>query len=192
VPAERAPEQHGKPASARVFFALWPPPALAGQLASLAEGTARRFGGRPTRAETIHLTLVFLGDIPETRLSELCVLASQLVAPAFGLQLDRLGFWQHNHLLWAGGAAQPALLALAAELHRRLVEAGFCLAGAGREFFPHVTLIRKLPAGGTPDLGQLVLPEFLPWRCTEVVLVRSRLSAVGSAYETLGRFPLVG
>jgi 2'-5' RNA ligase len=163
---------------------------LAEQLANIAESAAKHFGGKPTRPETIHLTLAFLGNVPEARLPELGALGKRLVAPAFDLHLDRLGFWQHNRLLWAGAAALPPLAALAAALQRQLLEAGFCPANAGRVFFPHVTLIRKVPAGSTPDLGQVVLPEFLPWTCREFVLVRSRLSTVGAAYGEIGRFPL--
>jgi 2'-5' RNA ligase len=42
---------------------------VAGRLAAIAGEAAARFGGRATRRDTIHLTLAFLGDVPESRLA---------------------------------------------------------------------------------------------------------------------------
>lgn len=170
---------------ARVFFAMWPPEAIAGQLADIAADFSQAAGGRPTRRETIHLTLAFLGDIAVERLPELQRLASEVNAAPFDLTLDRFGLWQHNRLLWAGCAAPP-LFELATALKTRLLEAGFTVADAKRPFAPHVTLVRKVTKLETP------LPAAIPlsWRCQDFVLVRSRLSAEGSAYGVLARFPL--
>lgn len=51
----------------RLFFALWPSPAAAERLASAATDAAARLGGRPTRLETLHLTLAFLGEVADER-----------------------------------------------------------------------------------------------------------------------------
>lgn len=51
-----------------IVFVLWPPMDAAEQLAAVARVTATRFGGKPTLVKTIHLTLAFLGDVPEARL----------------------------------------------------------------------------------------------------------------------------
>ena len=51
----------------RLFFALWPPEDLSRALADGAEALARRFGGKPARRETIHLTLAFLGEVDAAR-----------------------------------------------------------------------------------------------------------------------------
>jgi len=171
---------------ARVFFALWPPEAVAGGLAAIAAAFAKQTGGRPTRRETIHLTLAFLGDIPVERLPELQRLASEVHAAPFDLTLDRFGIWQHNRLLWAGCESLPLLAGLASNLKTRLLEAGFAVADAKRPFAPHVTLVRKVSNLETP----LLAAEALRWHCREFVLVRSRLSVEGSAYEVLARFPL--
>jgi 2'-5' RNA ligase len=56
---------------ARVFFALWPSPEAARQLAAVAASFAAAAGGRATRLESLHLTLAFLGDVAVDRLPEL-------------------------------------------------------------------------------------------------------------------------
>ena len=58
-------------ASARVFFAAWPAPAIQQALGKLALDLQPRCGGRAIPARNIHLTLVFLGDIERARLPRL-------------------------------------------------------------------------------------------------------------------------
>jgi len=189
VRPEGAAEPLDRPATTRVFFALWPPPVLAGKLADIAVTAAGQFGGRPTRRDTIHMTLAFLGDVAEARLPLLCASASRVVARSFDLTVDRLGFWRHNHLLWAGcRAVPPALPTLAGELSAVLDQAGFAIADRERRFAPHVTLLRRVPAD---DCQPLPAIDPLRWSCAHFVLVRSRLSAAGSSYQTLAEFPLL-
>ena len=175
--------------TARVFFALWPPEEVAGRLAVIAADYSQAAGGRPTRRETIHLTLAFLGDVAVERLPELQRVAGEVAPTSCELTLDRFAVWQHNRLFWAGCTAPPpALDELAGALKQRLQAAGFALADAKRPFVPHVTLVRKLVRLD----GALPAAEALNWWCRDFVLVRSRLSDKGSNYEVLGRFSLVG
>lgn len=174
--------------TARVFFALWPPEEVAGRLAVIAADYSQAAGGRPTRRETIHLTLAFLGDVAVERLPELQRVAGEVAPTSCELTLDRFGIWQHNRLLWAGCTTPPPLLDLAYFLNKRLLDAGFAVADAKRPFAPHVTLVRKLARF---DVA-LPVVEALNWPCREFVLVRSRLSGKGWDYEVLGRFSLVG
>lgn len=180
-------------ATARVFFALWPAPEIAAKLAEIAAMAGQTLGGKPTRCETIHLTLAFLGDVPEAQLPLLCAIASQVQGRSFDLTLDRLGFWHHNHLLWAGcETSPPALPALADDLAAAVQQGGFAVANGKHSFAPHVTLLRKVPAGAAPaSIGALPDSEVLHWHCDEFVLVRSRPSSAGSSYESLARFPLI-
>lgn len=178
-------EQGGK--SVRVFFALWPPAAGAERLDGIARATAVAHGGRATRAETIHLTLAFVGDVLEASLPALVDAAAGVRGQPFGLCLDRLGFWTHNRLCWAGASAPPPALAeLAGGLRAALRDAGFPVERERGAFVPHVTLVRKaVSAVPARPIGPAVV-----WRCEAFVLVRSRLSARGAAYEELRQFPL--
>lgn len=181
-----------KPATARVFFALWPSPALAVVLADLASAMASRFGGRPTRTDTVHLTLAFLGEVPESALPTLCAIAAGIKVPPFELLIDRLGYWPHHQLLWAGCSTSPAaLLDLVNGLQQNLGAAGFAPDRAERRFTPHISLLRKVPHISAPESDD-PLPKIqpLPWRCSRWVLVRSHATAPGSNYEVMAEFLL--
>jgi len=188
VPLDAKSESLDGAPSARVFFALWPEPALAAALAGLAGELATTFGGRPTRPETVHLTLAFLGDVATSRLSGLVALPKPAAAEPLTLHLDRLGYWPHNHLLWMGCREAPPLQRLVDGLLQQLAEAGFAIREPGRTFFPHLTLVRKLPPGSAPALPRLAAS--IAWPCTDFRLLASTLTAAGPAYRTLARFRL--
>lgn len=181
------PNGPGRPAAARVFFALIPDQAIRDRLDGVAREFATRYGGKATRSDTLHITLAFLGDTPMDRLPALLALAEQVRAPAFELTLDQLGYWRHNHILWAGCSnVPPAVVTLVSALKERLKAAHIPFDASHRNFVPHVTLIRKLaqPSGAMPPLSPI------PWLCQEFALMRSRLAQSGASYETLGRWPL--
>ena len=94
--AEGSGQRNERPDTARVFFALWPPPESARQLADVADSFATRSGGRATSQENIHLTLAFIGDVPVERLADLERAAREMRGEAFALTLDRFGIWRHN------------------------------------------------------------------------------------------------
>lgn len=173
-----------------MFFALWPPAEVADRLAAIAGEATARYGGRATRRETIHLTLAFLGEVPELRFGELVETAASVRCASFEFCLDRLGFWQHNHLLWAGGEMPAALDALHDKLLQALTGGGFKIDGGGRRFSPHVTLVRKLPSGGDLTAGQEMPLPAVAWPCEQFFLVRSRLASSGSEYRILHQFSL--
>ena len=171
----------------RLFFALRPPRVAAGQLAAIARTCAGQFGGQPSREETIHLTLAFLGDMTEAQISPLVENAQRLRLPPFDLDINCLGSWAHNRLLWAGCTAlPPELQRLADSLHDLVREMD--PGGKRRRFMPHLTLVRKLTVIGE----ELNMPKIEPihWSCTGFVLVQSRLSAAPK-FQAVSEFPLV-
>lgn len=183
-----AGEARSDGAPARVFLALWPPAEAAVRLGGIARAMAAAHGGRATRPETIHLTLAFVGDVSGSRLPALVDAAAGVRGQPFELCLDRLGYWAHNRLCWAGANAAPVALAeLAGGLHTALRDAGFPLERKRGAFAPHVTLVRKT----TTAVSVQPIEPAVAWHCEAFVLVRSRLSARGSAYQVLREFPLL-
>lgn len=167
----------------RCFFALWPESTLAASLHELAAGARASCGGRLMRRETLHLTLAFLGEIPNERVATAKAVAESLAgAEAFDLALDRLDYWKHNRILWAGGVS-PRLTLLADTLAGRLRAAGFTLDT--RAFAAHLTLLRDARCDAVP--AQLAP---LAWPVREFVLAESRPTAAGAAYDIIGRWPL--
>lgn len=181
-----------RPVTARIFFALWPPNVLAEALANVAREAAEHLGGRPTRRDTIHLTLAFLGDVPVSELPKLYAAGERVRASPFTLKIDRCGYWQHNGVLWAGlGEGQDCLHDLYRQLQAALGESGFRPDPQERRYTPHLTLVRRVPVPGDEPM-QAVRQGFrsLDWLCTSYALVRSDLSASGPHYTTLREFPL--
>jgi RNA 2',3'-cyclic 3'-phosphodiesterase len=171
----------------RLFFALWPPTDIAQRLSERARSVADMFGGRPTRQETLHLTLAFIGEVSDERLSELVQSAQTVRAMPFDLDINRLGYWHHNHLIWAGVSPSEPLAELAGQLKRVLLESGFVNDKDKHGFAPHLSLVRKVP-----DADALVLPPVEParWFCDRFVLVCSQRSSTPPFYETVSEFPL--
>ena len=165
----------------RLFFAVWPDAAAAKRLHDRAREGQRACGGRLMRRETLHLTLAFLGDIAAARCADAAAVAADIAFDAFTLTLDRLGYWQHNRILWAGGES-PALSATAAVLGDGLRAAGFRLEA--RPFVAHMTLLRDARCPAAPSLAAPIA-----WPVSEFTLVESALSARGSQYQVVGRWP---
>jgi len=170
----------GKPL--RLFFALWPDDATRAALAGASLAIQRVAGGRATRAESIHLTLAFLGDCDAGRLDELKAAAARVPMRPFELVLDEAGFWNHNRIAWAGAkAVPPELDTLVAGLRTVLAEAQF--AFDAKPFVPHLTLVRKArPGCAMPML------EPIRWPVTGFALVRSVMRAEGSDYRVAARW----
>ncbi len=136
------------------------------------------------RRETIHLTLVFLGEIEEGRIGDLLGLASAIQIPPFKFDLARYGWWPHNRIVWVAPGEVPAELPLLVDaLREKLVGAGFRFDA--KPFVPHVTLLRKAACKINPLAAAAV-----GWRVRDFVLVRSASNAGAAAYEVIGRWPL--
>ena len=80
---------------------------------------------------------------------------------------------------------------LSGQVRKALARAGFRVGGEGRDFVPHVTLVRRVPDGTAPT-ERRPLPSLEPfvWRNARFVLVRSTLSSLGPSYRIIGEFPL--
>ncbi|MBI5919464.1 MAG: RNA 2',3'-cyclic phosphodiesterase [Nitrosomonadales bacterium] len=127
--------------SARVFFALWPDATECAELAAWQPPLQQLCCGRVMRADTLHVTLVFLGEVAESRLEALKLAAQEVRGERFELSLDTARYWEHNHIVHAAPQYMPpALAALVGELEQRLRQHRF--AFERREYKPHVTLLR--------------------------------------------------
>jgi 2'-5' RNA ligase len=170
--------------TARLFFAAWPAPEVQRALGDVARNAQRECGGRAVPAHNIHLTLVFLGDLPRNHIAALETLAASIEAPCFTLPVDRLEYWRHNRLLWAGVVTCPeALQTLVERMQESLAAAGHRLDR--RPYVPHVTLLRE--ARRAPADRRFTA---VSWPVTEFALVESAQRERGRVYEALRKWPL--
>ncbi|BCK86483.1 RNA 2',3'-cyclic phosphodiesterase [Sideroxyarcus emersonii] len=167
----------------RLFFALWPGAAERAALAAWQPPLRELCGGRIMRPDTLHLTLVFLGEVAEHRLQAACLAAQEADFRRFDLQLATAHYWGHNHIVYATPAAVPAALAaLAGGLEHGLRRHGFHFEQ--RPYKPHVTLLRNAKRS---DADLPPMPA-VRWPVHDFVLVQSLSGAQGAHYEVLARF----
>jgi 2'-5' RNA ligase len=162
----------------RLFFALPCPPTIATQIDAWRQ--TQQFAGKLVPMANLHLTLAFLGHLPQSKLALLEQLPARLPLAelAFELQLDRLDCWRGGLLHLAPSLPPAQLLALAGALNDALRLAG--LPSERRTYRPHLTLARaSLPAPARPA------PCFA-WRVDELCLYQSERGR----YLPLARWPL--
>ena len=172
-----------RPETLRLFFALWPDDATRDALNRTGKWLHLHWGGRRMRADTLHITLAFLGSTPVDQLDTLVACADAVQTHAFELVLDQAGYWRHNRIGWFGASETPPQ-------HRELVSAlNTALQNAGfpidtRPHVPHVTLLRKTPGGEAPACVPV------GWMVKDFVLVKSVTESDGAHYEVIRRWPL--
>jgi 2'-5' RNA ligase len=161
----------------RLFFALWPDEGVRAQLARWTRELHAVCGGRPTRAENLHLTLAFLGKVEDTRAAEVERAADAVAPRSISLVLDEPGYWKGNRIAWAGATVvPPGLEAFVEELRSAL--AGARIGFDSKGFVSHVTLLRD---AREPRAMPALDP--IEWRLDGFALVRSVTLPEGSRYE---------
>ena len=169
----------------RLFFALWPSTEVrAGILRAFRPIRASTFGGRPVHPQHLHLTLSFLGELPQEQRACLQRQARKLRVAAFTLCLDRWGHFDRARVFWLGCKECPdALGELQNGLRQALPRCG--LPAEERPFTPHVTLVRKVPrprGNGEP------IP--IEWPVRSFVLAESVATPMGRVYQVVERYGL--
>lgn len=179
------PAAPAEPSRVRVFFALWPTAAERGRLAAWQGPLHRLCGGRVMRGETLHATLVFVGELERSRLEALQLAAQEVDGERFALCFDEARYWGHNHIAYAAPRDVPQQLArLVGALEQRLARHHFKFDR--REYKPHVTLLRNAQWSDTP------LPEMrrVCWQANDFALLQSVQQDGVASYRVLARFPL--
>ncbi|ETX15212.1 2'-5' RNA ligase [Roseivivax halodurans JCM 10272] len=179
----------------RAFIALPLPPSDADVLEAMGD----RLGfGRVIPSENVHLTLAFLGDVPEADLAEIAEGLESLSPAAFTYRLSGVrsfGNSHGGHALAMGAEGGAPLKDLHDRVRSRLYGAGMPLER--RRFRPHVTFAR-LPGRLTiEEEGKLkaflereahMAIEDIP--ADRFTLYESILTKDGSVYEPLVEYPL--
>ncbi len=190
-------------ANRRLFVALDPPEPVRRRLGALSVDLRRTAGRHADEVrwvppENVHLTLQFLGAVPEERVAEIEAALRGAAAAGRPLSLELKGAGgfpnaRRPRVVWAGVAGEVAALgALVADLGRRLAPLGF--APEERPFSAHLTLGRARDGRGAPGLAGALAHAAeaggTPWRASDVVLFESHLSPKGPRYEPILRVPL--
>lgn len=149
----------------RLFLALWPDAVARARLHQHVAGWGWPDAARLYDECDWHVTLHFLGALPQARLDDLGAGLALGFEP-FELTLDRPELWPRGIAVLGCAAAAPSLLRLQARLAEALRRLG--LPPETRVYRPHLTLARSAA-------GALAPPDPLPvsWRVRDYALVRS-------------------
>jgi 2'-5' RNA ligase len=182
----------------RTFIAVDLPSKVKEQIGEIV-GRLRPLGAAVgwVRPEGLHLTLKFLGEIPQEQLARIspAIQAGVATIAPFSFVLAQLGGFpnlQRPRVLWIGvPEGHEGLKRLQGSIEEQLLRLGF--PGEDRAFSPHLTIGRvKSPQGLGPLLAKLPSISFRsdPIPVSEVKLMRSQLRPTGAEYSALEVFAL--
>jgi 2'-5' RNA ligase len=161
----------------RLFFACWPNEDLCARMVRTVQALQLP-SGRPVARDRLHMTLVFLGEIPPALQVVAEGVADRIPMPA-GLQmrLTRYGGWPGPRVMWiAPDADWQGLNSFVANLRADLRQCGLHIEA--REFRPHVTVQRKI--SGPYRRGAI---DSIDWSLESFCLVESLTGRAGAEYR---------
>jgi RNA 2',3'-cyclic 3'-phosphodiesterase len=197
----------------RLFVAIVPPPAVAAEVTGWLRPlqAASVPGLRWTGPDSWHVTLAFLGEVPDPVLPGLHSRLERAAGrhPPLDLTLRGGGAFpgaaQARAVMavvsgppGAAGSTGPAragpLHALAASVAAGARRAGAAPPDEGRRYRPHLTLaLLRPPADVRPLVEGLAGLTAGPWRAADIRLIRSHLGEPGGGpprYAEVARWPL--
>ena len=193
----------------RLFIALDIDEAIRERIVRFVEGV-QPFApdARWVKAESLHITLKFIGEQPEPEVERIKLTLQNVSADAPEISLRGYGFFptqKSARVFWIGIDATPQLGTLATMIDNAVGNLG--IPKEDRTFSPHLTLARGAGGSGSrrgrkgdgsnqsfqrlqERLSSLPPPEFGTMTPREFFLYQSRLSPKGPTYTKLEKFAL--
>lgn len=192
----------------RLFVAIDLEDAIRERIARYLDGI-RGFApeARWVKAESLHITLKFIGEQDEDGVRQIAKVLRETTAHEIELNLRGHGFFpgaRRPRIFWIGVEAGEQLVALAGQIDLALAKLG--IPKEEHPYNPHITLARaggshasgqgKQKAGAADlrrlqeKLGALSEPEFGEMTAREFFLYQSQSAPGGSKYTKLERFAL--
>jgi 2'-5' RNA ligase len=149
---------------------------------------------RWVNADTIHLTLTFVGEISEQRRDDIDAALAGLTWKPFPVIVKGVGFFpgtRSPRVFWAGLHAST-MEGLTQEIDTRLERAGF--DREKRAFRPHITIARskstRIDSSLVTAAEKFTEAEFGSFTADRYFLYQSTLKATGSVYTKLKEYLL--
>jgi RNA 2',3'-cyclic 3'-phosphodiesterase len=163
---------------------------------------------RWVRPESLHVTLKFIGQWPDEKLTPMQEVLQNIRSERFELTVGEYGFFptaRAPRVFWIGIQAGPHLSDLAAAIDAKTASLG--VAREEHPFSPHLTLARRSGGSGSPrknkddrpnrafaqlqeKLASMSKLDFGTMTARTFFLYQSELSPHGSRYTKLFDFPL--
>jgi 2'-5' RNA ligase len=179
----------------RVFIAIDVPAEIRQRLAEMQDRLRHATSAaRWVATDSIHITLKFIGEIPEERCAAIDEALTGLNWKPLSVTVRGVGFFpgkRSPRVLWAGVEC-PTMEALAEEVDTRMVQAGF--DSEKRAFRAHLTLARtkerRLESALVKTAEPFAETEFGTFQTDRCNLYQSTLKAGGSLYTKLKEYSL--
>jgi 2'-5' RNA ligase len=178
----------------RTFIALEIPGTIISKIRELQDGIkAYGLKIRWVRAENIHLTLKFLGDVEEIKIKKIAKAVFKTVEGHSPISIKAKGIGvfpgiRRPRVLWVGLAGQlEALVGLQQTLDENLIMLGF--SREERPFKGHLTMGRMKDKIDVKKLGDALMAfrsfESETFTADQIILYKSELKASGAVYTEL-------
>lgn len=167
------------------------------------DGLRGRLPGRAirwVRAQGIHLTLKFLGDVPPEALDDIRAATETAVSNTGSFELRAVGLGcfpnaRRPRVVWIGlDGQQDALHNLRDRIEANVSPLGF--PTEKRPFNPHLTLgrVKSSNAGEVSTVGRVIegasIGELARWTAESVSIIQSTLKPEGAVYTALATYDL--
>lgn len=175
----------------RLFAAIELPDDVRETLAAMQGGVP---GASWVDAENLHVTLRFIGEVPESRMADIDETLAEVSGQPFALSLAGMDSFSRGRepvSLWAGVEKSDALLGLQKRIDQALTRAGY--PTDEKRYTPHVTLARLR----RPDEARVAafiaahnLFRAEPFMVERFTLFSSRPTSEGAHYAPEADYPL--
>lgn len=170
----------------RVFIAVEPSAEI--RYAVSAQGQALRGAGRLSfvSPNLMHITLKFLGEIPESQIPKITGALDLLSASPYQLNVSGVStFGRPPRVIKAEVHDGGKTAALAADVELRLAKLGF--AREEKTFSPHITIarVKEYSPALQPKIAAVKEHDFGTCEISSVLLKKSVLTPSGPIYSTL-------
>jgi len=166
----------------RLFFALWPSDATRKSVGQFSQRIKAR-DLKIVKADNLHVTLVFLGNVDAQTERVIRQKASSIRAQAFILNFNQLAFWHKPRVLCLlSQLVDPQLLVLVGALMQIAEQSTIKIED--RPYRPHITLVRK---------AQVLVNANVPaiqWYAGSFCLVESCSTPEGVQYRVVQQWML--
>jgi len=148
--------------------------------------------GKMTFPKKWHLTLKFLGDVPDKNIALIKDRLSSVEARAFDIELDQIGVFpdlKKVRVVWT--SIQDSGEALS--LHKKIDDVLSEMFEKDKDFVAHITLARVRYVDDKDQLLKVIESIAVPKRALRIdgfSLIQSTLTPQGPVYEELARFAL--
>lgn len=154
--------------SKRLFFGLWPNDRQRDQLRNVISPAAKEVEGQAVYRGSWHVTLAFLGDIPEERIPEVQAIAHAVKFEPFRTRFDKAEYWARSKVAVLSAATVPTELQhLVLQLESMLEKLD--VPTDEKTFRPHITIVRRARPFETQRLAQPALVEWTGFELIESV-----------------------